>query len=397
MANFQYIAKSASGQEVAGVMQADNENAVVRTLDEKQLYPVRVWVQQAVQDRRGGGKIRLRDLAALYGQMADLLKAGVPLLRSMDTIIRAATNRRLAAVLTEVRDDVSGGKTLADAMVARPKTFPPLHSAMVRAGEKAGFLEDVMTNLSTFLERQDELRSKVRGALIYPVVLTVIGSIMMVAVLVFLVPRFKPLFSRMTLPAPTVVLFGLSDLMVEHVWMLGVLVAGVFLGLRYAIRSQRGRDLYERFALRVPIAGKATKMIGITRFCRILGTMLANGVPLLTSLAIAKDAAGSRALADCIESAAENVRAGQPLAEPLKKGNLFPPEVLEMIAVAEESNQMEKVLVQIADTVERHTNRQVDNAVRLVEPLILVVMAIVIGFVAVGLLFPIFTMSETLR
>lgn len=397
MVNYQYIAKTAGGEEVAGVMQADNENAVVRTLDEKQLYPVRVWVPQAVQDKRGGGKIRLRDMAALYGQLADLMKAGVPLLRSMDTIIRAASNRRLAAAVTEVRDEVSGGKTLAEAMANRPQTFPPLHSAMVRAGEKAGFLEDVMVNLSGFLERQDELRSKVRGALIYPLVLTVIGAVITVAVLVLLVPQFKPLFKNISLPAPTMVLFALSDLLCERLWLLGTVLVGGFFAVRYALRSDRGKDLCERFMLRVPLVGSAAKMIGITRFCRILGTMLANGVPLLSALAISKDAAGNRALAASIESAAESVRAGQPLAEPLKAGGLFPSEVLEMIAVAEESNQMEKVLVQIADTVERHTNRRVDNAVRLIEPLILVLMAAVIGFVAVGLMFPIFSMSETLR
>jgi len=377
-------------------MQADSEVAVVRTLDDRKLYPVEVREQSETGVARGG-RVRGRHLALVYGQLADLLRAGVPLLRSLETIGRATTNRRLAATLREVQEDVSGGKPLADAMAARPGVFSGLHVAMVRAGERAGFLEDVLANLSTFLERQDELRSKVRGAMIYPVVLTTLGTLGMLGMLVILVPRFKPFFLNMPLPVPTQVLFAASDLLVAHKLLLLGMAILLVLAVRTLLQSRWGRKYWERWRIRMPIVGRVIRTVGITRFCRILGTMLANGVPILQSLAISRDAAGSTVLAGHIDVATENVRAGEPLAAPLRASGLFPPEIIEMIAVAEESNQLERVLVQIADTVERRVNRQVDAAVRLIEPLILVIIAAGIGFMAVGLMYPIFTMSQTLK
>lgn len=399
MASFQYIARKSDGQEVVGVMQADSELAVARTLDERQMFPVRITEQ--TQTRRSlGGRVKLRDIGVMYGQLSDLLTAGVPLMRALDILSRVGLGKRLAGLVGKVKDDVAAGETLADAMAKHPRAFTPLHAAMVRAGEKAGFLEDVLSNLSNFIERQDELRSKVRGAMIYPLVLTGIGGVLLLGVLTILVPNFKPLFANtpgVQLPAPTVLLFALSDLLSKHLWVLGLLVIVIVISIRAFLRSQTGHRLWDRWRLRIPVAGRTMKMVSITRFCRILGTMIANGVPILQALAISKDATGCTMMAESIEQAAENVRAGEPLAEPLRKGGLFPAEIVEMIAVGEESNQLEKVLIQVANTVERRTNRQVDQAVRLIEPLILVLLASAIGFVAVGLLYPIFTMSQTMR
>jgi general secretion pathway protein F/type IV pilus assembly protein PilC len=295
-----------------------------------------------------------------------------------------------------VHSDVSSGKTFAEAMGSHPKAFLPLHVAMVRAGEQAGFLEDVLTNLSAYIERQDELKAKVTGAMIYPVVLMVFGTLLVTGILIFMVPKFRELFVGVDLPAPTLFLFAVSDLLVEHAFLaLGILVLAV-LGFRAMLRSEWGRRKWDQWRIRIPLAGKPIRMVAITRFCRILGTMLANGVQLLQALAISKDAAGISQLEQCIGRAAENVRAGEPLTNPLRESNLFPIELLEMVAIAEESNQMEKVLVQIADTVERRTARQVDAVVRLIEPLILVLLAVIIGFIAMGLLYPIFTMSSTI-
>ena len=263
---------------------------------------------------------------------------------------------------------------------------------------EVGFLEDVLSNLSDFIERQDDLRSRVRGALIYPILLVVIGTLLLSGVLIVLVPKFKPFFAKVDdLPTPTLVLFGISDLL-ESQWplVLAALILAAFCFWHF-LRSDAGYRMWDQFRFRLPLAGRPMKMVAITRFCRIMGTMLANGVPILQGLQIAKDAAGSPLLADAIEQAGENVRAGDTLAQPLNESGMFPPEIIEMIAVAEESNQLERVLVEVADTVERRTSRQVDQAVRLIEPLILVVLAGTILFVAIGLLYPIFTMSSTLE
>ena len=398
MPTFEYIAKDSTGTERTGVMQAESEAAVVRTLDQRALFPVRILPQaKATMGRLGfQRRIKLREIGVAYGQLADLLRAGVPMLRTLEILSRAMPNPRLTTLIDQVREDVAAGETLADAMGKHPQTFSELHVAMVRAGERAGFLEDALDNLGGFIERQDELRSKVRGAMIYPIVLAVIGTIVVNAILILLVPKFKDFLSGQPLPLPSKVLFGISDALHSHGSLIvGALAVTVLLIVGY-IRSEAGRALWSQWQLKIPLAGKAIRMVAITRFCRVLGTMLANGVPIIEALEISKDATGNRIMAGAIDRAAENVRAGEPLAEPLQRSTLFPAEIVEMIAVGEESNQLEKVLVQIADTVERRTARQVDAAVRLIEPLMLVFMAAAVGFIAVGLLYPILTAAPAI-
>jgi general secretion pathway protein F/type IV pilus assembly protein PilC len=398
VATYQYTAKTASGEEVGGLMQADSEAAVVRALDEKRLFPVRVAERVTAAQSGLGGRVRARDVGILYAQLADLLGADVPALRALDILARVTVNKRLAALIGRVRDDVAAGKSLADSMAVYPAVFTPLHVAMVRAGERAGFLEDVLSNMAQFIERQEELQAKVIGALVYPSVVVSVALTVILGVLLFMVPQFKSMFETLkTIPWPTALLFATSDLVLA-LWPLVLLVVVVgLIGSWGFLTSDQGRRMWDRWRLRMPLVGKAARLIAITRFCRILGTLLKNGVPVLQALAIAKDATGSAVLAESIAQAAENVRAGQTLAEPLKASGLFPLEILEMIAVAEESNQLEKTLLGIADTVERRTNRQVDLAVRLIEPLVLILIAGGIGFFGVALVYPIFSMAGALK
>ncbi len=395
MASYQYIAKNASGEQVVGTMQADSEAHVVRTLGDRDLFPVNVSLEEVGHSLQLT-RIRAADVGVVFRQLADLLRAGVPLLRSLDVIIRASSKQPLIDVLTEVRNAVSKGETLAEAMREHPQAFTQLHVAMVIAGEEGGFLEDVLENIATFTERQDELRSKVRGAMIYPVVLTTIGTLAMLGILLIFVPLFRDFFSGMDLPAPTRIIFAASALLTDQ-WglLLAMLILAVGGGTAF-LRSNFGREAWARWRLKLPLLGPLNRSVSVARFCRIFGTMLRSGVPILRSLDISKDATGSAVLAEQIDKAAENVRAGESLAEPLRESGAFPPDIIEMIAVAEESNRLDKVLEQVADTVERKTARRVDAAVRLIEPLILVVLATMICFVAVGLLYPIFTMSEAL-
>ena len=377
-------------------MQADNSAAVVSALAEQSLYPVNVAEKTASGGGgKTGGRIRRRDVGVVYGQLADLLGAGVPMMRALDIIARSGIRGRLAEVVAEVRQDVSEGKTLTESMGARGDAFPPLHVAMVNAGEHAGFLEDVLTDLSNFVERQDELRNKVRGAMIYPMLLAIVGVMVVCLMLVFVVPNLKEIFVDVSdLPLLTKTVFAASDLLVQNTVLTVCILLLSVTGVIGALKSSTGHRLWEQWKLKIPVLGKTICVVALTRFCRILGTMLANGVPILQALDIAKDATGSEVLGDSIEQAAQAVRKGQPLADPLRNCGLFPVEIVEMIAVAEESNQLDRVLVQVADKVERRTNLQVDTAVRLIEPIILVLLAIMIGAIALALLFPIFTMAD---
>jgi general secretion pathway protein F len=395
---FQYIARTAAGQTVNGAIQAESEAAVVRALDEKRLFPVRVTEQAAGAARSTSGRVKPRDVGILYGQLADLLRADVPVLRALEILSRSTANRRLAAIVGKVRDDVSGGRPLAESMAVHGHVFTPLHVAMVKAGERAGFLEEVLGNLADLVERQDELQSKIFGAMAYPILLAGIGGVIITLLLALLVPNFRPLFEGLpSIPAPTRILFAMSDVVRSAWWLvLPALFLGAGGGWAF-LASPYGKRAWDRWRLRIPFMGRALRLLAITRFCRVLGMMIKNGVPLLQALAISKDATGSITLAEGIEAAAENVRAGETLAEPLKACGFFPIEILEMIAVAEESNQLEKTLLGIADTVERRTNRQVDLVVRMIEPAILVVMATGIGFLAVSLVYPIVTMGNVMR
>ena len=399
MGEYQYTAMNNAGRRVTGALEADTEAAALRALEERSLFPVSVvGAAKDLRDQEGNSKIqvRSRDVGLMYGQLADLVGSGVPMLRALDSLIRSTVNKKLKLVLRQVRQQVSDGKTLTEAFREFPEVFPLLHTSMVQAGERAAFLEDVLRSLSEFLERLDELRGKVLGALTYPAMLTAAGVSVMVGALLFFIPRFEPLLEGAQKPLPTELLFGASHF-VREFWFaipLGMILAGV--ALWSALKNETNRQLFEKMRLRIPVAGTALRMVAITRFCRILGTMLTNGVPMLAALKISGSATGSTILGLQIADAANSVRDGKTLSEPLASGGFFPDQIIAMISVAEESNNLDKVLLQIADTVERRTNRQVDQAVRLIEPVILCAVAAGIGFLALGLLLPIFTLASSL-
>jgi general secretion pathway protein F/type IV pilus assembly protein PilC len=387
-----------AGQKISGALEAESQSAVMRALEEKNLFPVNVWGKDgaAAKDGRVKRKVKSRDLGTMYAQLADLIGSGVPLLRALDSLIRSTSSASLKELLKEIRAAVSEGKTLTDTVRQYPEVFPPLHVAMIQAGERAAFLEEVLRSLAGFLERFEELRSKVLGAMIYPAVLVALGAGVMVLALIFFVPKFEPLLNSAKKPLPTEILFAASIIARKYWYFVIIGMAGLAALIYTNLKSEKSRKVLEQWRLKIPVVGTALRLLAITRFCRILGTMLANGVPLLHALKIAKDATGSNILSERIAVATEAVRDGKRLSEPLAEGGFFPDQILAMITVAEESNKLDKVLVQIADTVERRTNRQVDQAVRLIEPAILVVVAACIGFLALGLLLPIFTMASQL-
>jgi general secretion pathway protein F/type IV pilus assembly protein PilC len=375
-------------------LEAEGEGAAVRILGERQLFPVNIASADASQSKRR--RVSSRDIGMMYGQLADLIGSGVPMLRALDSLIRSTVNGQLKAILKEVRTAVADGQTLTDALRKFPEVFPPLHTSMVQAGERASFLEDVLRSLSEFLERLDELRAKVMGAMIYPALLSALGATVMAGALIFFVPKFEPLLAGAQKPLPTVLLFGASTILRSYWYIVALVLAGLIGALVSALSKESSRRTLEIWQHRVPVVGTALKMLAITRFCRILGTMLANGVPMLGALKIAKDATGSRLLGEKIAIAAESIRDGKSLSGPLSQGGLFPDQIMAMITVAEESNKLDKVLLQIANTVERRTNQQVDQSVRLIEPVILCLVAAGIGFLALGLLLPIFTLAGSL-
>lgn len=402
MPEFQYVAQELAGREVAGVLTAADEREAVTLLARRQLFPIRIDVadESGLRRKLFARPVRAGHVAAVYSQLADLLRSGVPLLRSLELLEKQTSQPTLRLVLQDIRNRVSDGTRLAEAMKSHPRVFPELAVSMVRAGEEGSFLEDVLQRIADFTEHQEDLKGRVIGAMAYPVFLLVVGNILVTAMLVFFVPKFTPIFERLSdrgeLPWATTALIGLSDLLSQYgLWLLmAVAVAAVVLS-RYA-QKDSGRLLIDQIRLKMTGIGPIVRSLAIARFSRILGTLLRNGVPILQSLRIAKDATGNRVLSHAIAAAAENISAGRSLAQPLAASGQFPAEVVEMIAVGEESNNLEQVLINIADNMERRTYRQLELFVRLLEPVMLMVMAGLILFVVAGLLLPVFQSSGAL-
>ena len=396
MPSFTYKAVNATGKAVTGILTAENYQVALRMLDEQTLYPVRVTegIEESKLGMGAGRRVKTHHLTTFYSQMADLLQAGVPILRSLDVLARQSSHGALTQVIKELRESVAGGTALGDAMGKHPRVFSPLHASMVRAGEHGGFLEDVLARIAIFSEKQDELRNKVVGSMIYPTILVFAGSTVLLLVMLFVVPKIRPYLRPETFNPLTYVVFWACDLLRDHyVMIIGVMLA-VVVAVSAFLRTDYGKGLSERFKLRAPIMGRIFTMVAICRFCRILGTMLHNGVPILQALRISKDSAGNDLLAGVIERAGDSVKKGAALSAPLGDSGLFPPTIVDMIAVAEESNNLETVLVQIAETNETRTARQIDLGVRVLEPILLVVMASLVFCILVAILLPILTMGS---
>lgn len=400
MPDFKYIAREFSGKQVNGVLTAQTEREAVGMLSAQQLFPIQVLPAETVKARqnRQARRVPASKLATFYSQLADLLRAGVPLLRSLDLLQRQTTHPGLQTIVKEVRDQVADGSRFAEALRKHPVVFSDLTVSIVRAGEEGSFLEDSLQRIATFTEHQEEIKAKVIGASVYPLILMVLGSAIVSFIMVYFVPKFEPLFDGLRaanqLPAATTTLLAISGTLQSYGWLVVIAIIAGGYGLQQAAQSPAGRMKLDEWRIHAPLVGNLFRSLAISRFCRVLGTLLHNGVPMLNALRISKDATGNLVLSDAIATAAERISSGKSLARPLQESGHFPLDVIEMISVGEEANNLEQVLIQVAEKMERSTQRRLDLAVRLLEPLLLVVMAAVILFVMVALLLPIFNMSN---
>ena len=400
MPDFQYTARGLTGDQVTGVISATTQQDALASLAQKQLFPISLDLadEAKAQQKYVGRRVKPRVLATFYGQLADLLKSGVPLLRSLELLHEQTANPALKLVLEGVRQEVSEGTPLFEAMKQHPKCFGELVVSMVRAGEEGGFLEDVLKRVAAFTEHQEELKGRVVGAMVYPIFLLIFGGIIVAALLVYFVPKFEPIFGRMAergqLPWATTTLLAFSDYAQAYWWVAAILMVLAIVGMKYMLSTPDGKRFYDQTRIKIPGMGRIVRSLSIARFCRILGTLLHNGVPILQSLRIGKDATGNVILAEAIDRAADNVSEGGTLAKPMGASRQFPKEIVEMISVGEEANNLEDVLINVADNLERRTNRELDVAVRMLEPLLLLCMAAVVLFVVIALLLPIMQSSN---
>jgi len=405
MPEFSYTARTLAGEHVRGAIVAESRRDALSLLFDRALFPMKVedsesfgvkW-QRLLQSRR---RIKAELLATNLTQLADLLQNGVPLLASLKILAEQAAHPGLALILRDVHDRVADGLSLDKALARHPRVFGELTVSMVRAGSEGAFLEEALQRTADFMQLQQELKSRLVGAMAYPAFLAVAGFVVTTVLVVFFVPKFTALFEHLEraggLPSSTVALLFLSDFLRHYGLFVGAAAIGLVPWLRKVFRRREGRLLLDRWKLKIPLAGPIFLNYAVSRFCRVLGTLLRNGVPLLKSLEISSESAGNLVLAQAIVASAENISTGNTLSRPLANCGLIPRTVMAMISVAEESNNLDQVLVNIADGIDRKTARQLDIMVRLVEPMMLMVMGAVILFVLTALLLPIFDMSAAL-
>lgn len=399
MPDFAYIARNGAGQQIEGTLSAGTEREALASLAARQLFPLRVSSATKRAIVAGSPRVKAKVVVPVYSQLAALLRSGVPLLRSLQVLREQTSNKALAEVLQDVETRVSEGATLSEAMARHPRAFNELAVNIIRAGGEGGFLEEALDRVAAFTEQQAELKSRVIGALTYPLILCLLGTVIVSGLLIFIVPNFEEMFDGLReigeLPLATDVLLWISRTLQNY----GLLILGVIVLLGFIIKGRlatdSGRHWFDYWRIRIPQVGSIYLSLAVARFCRVLGTLLKGGVPIVRSLEIAADSTGNVVLAESVAEAAENITGGKSLAEPLGASGHFPRNVVEMIAVAEQSNSLETVLTQIADSLEKETWRKLDLFVRLLEPLMLIVLAGIVLVIVIALLMPVMRMSMT--
>lgn len=404
MSQFAYVARDMKGNRVTGVVDAGTTREATAQLSAKNLFPVEVKATDTQSAFAGMAKrthrVKGQTMATFYSQLASLLRSGVPMIRAITVLSQQSTDKALSEVLVEIKGRVEEGEPLGQAMSRYPRVFSDMAINMTRAGAEGGFLEDALDRVGVFTELQEDLKGRTISALAYPVFLFGVGSIVITVLLVFFVPKFDMLFDRLRekgqMPWITDALLSFSRFLQGYGWMALVAIIVALLAFRVRLQSEAGKEWLDRVKLRIPVLGSILMNLAVARFCRVLGTLLSNGVPILKSLEISRTATGNRLLSRSIADASENIRSGDTLASPLRTSGHFPLTVVEMISVAEESNSLDSVLPSIADSLEKRTFRRLDLFVRLLEPVMLLVMALLVMMVVLALLVPVIRSSTAI-
>ena len=403
---YEYKGFNAQGKAAKGVRDAETPKALRAQLRRDGVFisevkEAKIEKKQGRAKTLANGKVNVRVLAVVTRQFAVLIRSGIPLVPALTALAEQVEDERLARVLADVKGRVNEGASLGDAMAAHPRTFSNIYVNMVRAGESSGALDVVLERLADFTEGQAELKSKVIGALIYPVVMVIAGALVMFGLFVFVVPRITKIFSsaEAQLPLLTRTLIGLSEVIRNPVLMFGVVALALvgFIVFRNWVRSDKGRRSFDAFKLRLPLFGRIHRMVAIARFARTLGTLLASGVPLLSACKIVRNVVNNEVLAETIDAAALAVSEGQSFAAPLKRSGEFPPLVHHMISVGEQSGKLEGMLENVATAYEQQVEVTVGGLTSIIEPILILFMGGGVATVVFAILMPILQMNQFIR
>lgn len=405
MPTFFYEAKNGPKEVVKGTISADNKSAAIQKISQMGYYLLSLVEEEEALKAAQSYKtffsrgINLKEITDFTRQLSDLLEAGITIAKALDILQSQTANKRLKKIISDIRDFCVSGNPLSNALSRHPKVFSKLYVSMVRSGESGGMLEGILRRLSDFNEKQLEIQTKIRTALAYPILMAVVGFSTIVVLITFVMPKMVVMFADFgqALPLPTQILLFISSAIRNYWFIILIFLAALFMALRKIYDTAEGKLTIDRFKLNFPIIGQLVKKVEIARFTRTLATLLENGVPILDALNIVLDTVESAPIKKDIEKAYSAVREGASLAHGLGASSIIPPAAINMIAVGEESGHVEKSLLKVALGYERESDESIKIMMSLLEPILILTMGAVVGFIVISMLLPIFEMNFLVR
>jgi type IV pilus assembly protein PilC len=390
---FTYTARAVNGELKSATIEAPNRDEVIKQLKQQRLNVVKID-EGSAQKRKRLGSIKMRDIVIFTRQFSTMINAGLPLVQALDILASQSENPALKEVTRQVMFDVESGNTVADALRKHPKAFSDLYVNMVAAGEAGGILDTILMRLAVFMEKNDALVRKVKGAMIYPGVIISVAAIAITVLLVFVIPTFENMFNSagIELPLPTRIVIGLSRGLKSYWYLMIGGAIGLFFSIKRYYATPGGKLNIDRLMLKLPVLGDVLRKSAVSRFTRTLGTLISSGVSILDGLEITAKTSGNRVIQDAIMESRASIAGGETIAAPLKKSAVFPPMVISMIAVGEQTGGLDEMLTKIADFYDEEVDAAVSGLLALMEPVMIVFLGVVVGGMVVAMYLPIFDM-----
>jgi type IV pilus assembly protein PilC len=392
MAVFVYSGRTRSGQTINGEMEAATREAVVARLRSQQIVATAVRPKPREISFSFGGSVSEKEIVVFTRQFATMIDAGLPLVQCLEILASQQDNRAFKKTLTEIRQSVEGGLTFAAALKQHPKVFSGLYANMVEAGEAGGILDTILNRLAQYMEKAMSLKKRVKSAMIYPSTIITVAVAVVIFLLVFVIPTFKAMFEGFgaTLPLPTVIVLELSRITRQYFLVMLGIIAGAIVGLRYWYSTPAGKLSIDTFLLKTPVFGILIRKVAVAKFTRTLGTLISSGVAILDGLEITARTAGNKVVENAVMRTRASIAEGKTISDPLRASGVFPPMVVQMIAVGEQTGALDAMLGKIADFYDEEVDTAVSNLTALLEPMLMVFLGVVIGGVVIAMYLPIF-------
>ena len=407
MPEFEYLVKDKEGKNLNGRREASDVNNIVSTLRQEGFLIVRItevrskssFFSKGMFTQKRGGKIKIDELVIFSRQLATMVEAGVPLVQSLGILGEQAENSNLQKITIAIRDDIESGKSLSEALEKHKKVFSNLFISMVKAGESSGRLEEILDRLAAYIEKSSALQKKIRAALVYPAVVSSMALLITFAMMTWVIPQFAGIFASLNAPLPTLtrILIAASNFLRHNFFLvIGSAIGGTFLFLRF-INTKVGRFWFDGLKLKFPIFGVLFVKVAISKFSRTLSTLVKSGVPILNALEIVGKTAGNAQIEKIIMEVRNSIKEGETISGPLSKRKIFPPMVVRMIAVGEETGELDKMLSKISDFYDVQVDNAVNGLTSMIEPLVIAFLGIVVGAIVIAMFLPILTLTQALQ